>query len=134
MLAPELDRAIEAAYGPVEALFTIIKTPEGAAPEAIKEQWIGIELPIRTTNVTHFMFGYLARGIGPLHDYRDALTGEPSYVDWPISAYGLEAVDKLREAGRDEAADFWTPYAAGLFVFRHYEGTLRTQKQIDLRR
>ena len=124
MLSPETAQQIETAYGPIKASFTVRCVPEGSAPVAIKEQWIGIELPVRAVNITRFALGALAKGSGPSHSYIDALSGEPKYNDWPISVYGLEAVDKLAEAGRDEAASFWLPYAAGLFTFRHYEGDL----------
>lgn len=126
MLPPDVTRAIEATYGPVQATFTVTRTPEGTAPDEIKRQWVGIELPIRAVNVSRFLLGHLGKYFLPEYSHKDDLSGKIVYNDWPVSVYGMEAVDKLQEAGLTEAVEFWTPYEHGLLTFRHYEGRLKT--------
>jgi len=117
-LSPESLEVLTDRYGPVEMEFTIKQTPKGGAPEDIKEQWIGVSLPLREANLAELIEGGQTR-------YLDLLTNYMKDNEQPVGIVGLEAVHALREAERDEAANFWAPYAAGLFVFRAFEGTLQ---------
>ncbi len=120
-LPPEITRALDEVYGPIQAEFTLTQTPAGAAPDYIKEQWIGIPLPVREHNL-----GLLALGTISFHDY---LSQTEAINDEPVPIAGIEAVNALQEAKMLDAARFWTPYAAGLFTFRAYEGDLAPLKE-----
>lgn len=115
-LPPGVSRELTRLYGPVLATFTLNQTPEGAAPMSIREQWVGITLPVRESALAKLAFGQI--------EYFDFLGfNEKSNPD-PLSISGYEAVDALDEAGRDDAVNFWAPHSEGLFTFRGYEGKL----------
>ena len=115
-LPPDVSRELTRLYGPVLATFTLDQVPESAAPISIREQWVGITLPVRERALAKLAFGQI--------EYFDILSfNEKSNPD-PVSISGYEAVDALDEAGRDDAVDFWAPYSEGEFTFRGYEGTL----------
>jgi hypothetical protein len=68
----------------------IISTPPGsAAPEKIRKQWVGIELPVVPAKEQDNT-GWVGNA------------NEGGYV-----VYTADAIKALREAGKDEAADFW---------------------------
>lgn len=115
-LPPDVSRELTRMYGPVIATFTLDQIPEGAAPSSIREQWVGITLPVREQALAQLAFGQI--------EYFDFLSfNEKSNPD-PVSISGYEAVDALDEHGKDEAVDFWAPHSEGLFTFRGYEGKL----------
>ena len=115
-LPPDISRELTALYGRVLATFTLNQVPASAAPMSIREQWVGITLPVREHALAQLAFGQIK--------YFDFLSfNERSNPD-PVSISGYEAVDALDEAGRDEAVDFWIPYSEGEFTFRGYEGKL----------
>lgn len=120
-LSPEITRALDEVYGPIQAEFTLTQIPAGAAPDYIKEQWIGVPLPVRELNL-----GMLALGTISFHDY---LSETETTNSEPIPIVGIEAVDALQQADQLEAVRFWAPYAAGLFTFRAYEGDLASLKE-----
>ncbi len=64
---------------PVFAQFVVEETPQGHAPEAIREDWVGLSLPVRAN----------AESDGAL----------------PIVAF--EAVDQLEHAGKQRSARWW---------------------------
>jgi hypothetical protein len=103
--------ALDEVYGPVVLNFTIKQTPVSGAPDHIKEQWVGIALPVRKENIARLTTRYL-----------DLLTGEFQENEGPVPVPGLEAVHALEEAGKAEAAQYWLPVRLGLFIFRAYEG------------
>lgn len=117
-LSPEIRAALDNVYGPVLAEFTLDQAPQGGAPIEIREQWIGITLPVRERNLARLAFGSIK--------YFDYLTFNTTQNDDPVSIAGIEAVDALVVAERFEAADFWLPYQAGLFTFRGHEGELKS--------
>ncbi|MFZ1484263.1 MAG: hypothetical protein WAS36_04605 [Candidatus Saccharimonadales bacterium] len=98
-------------YGPVIVDFTVTEVPEGAAPLHIKEQWLGVKLPVRESNLGRLATRYL-----------DLLSGEFRENPYPVPIEGVEAVSALEDAGRLDASAHWTPYSDGLFTFRAYEG------------
>ncbi|MDB5175558.1 MAG: hypothetical protein JWM81_416 [Candidatus Saccharibacteria bacterium] len=110
-------RILHEQYGPVAAHFTPTQVPESGAPEHIKQQWVDVPLPVRQSQI-----GRLAVR------FPDILTGEVRDIDEPIGVAGIEAVHALWVAGRQEAAEYWTRYQLGLFVFRTYEGRLEPLK------
>ena len=117
-LSPEITRVLDEVYGPVLAKFTLSRIPQGGAPDFIKEQWIGVPLPVREQSLAQ-----LAMGAVQYFDYLSFNTRQNSD---PVEVAGVEAVHALEEAERFEAADFWLPYQAGLFAFRGYEGELES--------
>lgn len=81
----------------------IISTPPGFAPEEIRKQWVGIEIPIM--------------GIENPKTAGNIRTGTENLGGYEVSP--KEAVDALKKAGKDEAVEFWTPYtSAPKFVFK----------------
>lgn len=116
ILSPEIIRALDEVYGPVQAEFTLTQIPAGHAPVEIKEAWIGLPLPVREHNL-----GTLALGTISFHDH---LSRTEVTNDEPVPITGIEAVDTLQQSNKLEAARFWMPYAAGLFTFRTHEGEL----------
>lgn len=117
-LSPEIKAALDDTYGPVLAEFTLNQTPQGGAPVEIREQWIGIPLPVRERNLARLALGSI--------ECFDFLTFSTKQNDNPVSIAGIEAVDALVVAERFEAANFWLTYQAGLFTFRVYEGELKS--------
>ncbi len=115
-LSPRIRSYLDTEYGPVQATFNIDKIPEVGAPDAIKEQWLGIPLPVRERNL-----GELALGATKYHDL---LTASEKQNDEPVPIVGLEAVDALVTADRLDAVRFWLPHQMGLFTFRASEGQL----------
>ena len=103
---------IERIYGPIRANFSITQTPQSAAPEYVREQWVGITLPVREKNLGELATRYL-----------DLLSGEYKDNDEPVSIVGLEAVSALEDSARYGAANYWQDYRGGLFRFRAHEGT-----------
>lgn len=115
-LPPDVSLELTRLYGPILATFTLDQTPEGAAPVSIREQWVGITLPVREQALAQLAFGRI--------EYFDFLSFNKKSNTDPVSVSGYEAVDALDEVGKDEAVDFWAPHSEGLFKFRGYEGTL----------
>jgi hypothetical protein len=110
-LPGEILNSLENVYGPVALNFVLTQTPQGGAPDDIKEAWIGVKLPVREGNLGGLAVRYV-----------DLLTGELKNNDSPVPIAGIEAVHALAEAGQEAAAEFWIPYQLGLFTFRAYEG------------
>lgn len=58
VFTPEIAKAIDVelsmALGEIVALFTIKETPKGAAPDNIRQKWIGVHLPIRDSLFNKF--------------------------------------------------------------------------------
>lgn len=68
----------------------IISTPPGSvAPEEIRKQWVGIEIPVLTENTQE----------GSLW------TGQENAGGYIVNI--TDAISALRAAGKDRAADFW---------------------------
>ncbi len=117
-LSPETKQVLDDTYGPVLAQFTLSRVPQGGAPEHIKEQWIGVPLPVRQQSLAQLAFGAV--------EYFDYLSFNQRQNEDPVSVAGIEAVHALEEAEKFEAVEFWLPYMAGLFTFRGYEGELES--------
>jgi hypothetical protein len=133
MLSPEISTVLEKMYGPIDDRFTITQLPEGNAPENIREQWLGVSLPVRRIHAVRFMHGYIGRrmlSVAEDSSFLDAISGKrpDSYNMFPVEIRGLDAIDSLQEAGKEEAAKFWKPYELAMLAFRHYEGIFEKEK------
>lgn len=113
----DLNKTITSMYGEVGAYFTITEIPAGGAPLVIKEQWVGLTLPVRIANVGRQALGYEVR-------VYDIITKQVRENNEPVPVTGLEALHVLDSAGKQEAVDFWLPYGLALFTFRAHEGLL----------
>jgi hypothetical protein len=80
--------------------FEVLTPPDGEAPLAIREQWVGTQFPIASRNMDGPQ-PELAAGIvtGSLVEMSDAV-----YVHLP------DAIAALRAAGRTSAAEWWTAW------------------------
>ena len=80
----------------------IISTPPGFAPEEIREQWLNVEIPLAQN---------------PIPEGKEvARIGNDNAGGYQVK--GSDAVQALRDAGKDQAADFWQAYASGNFKFK----------------
>lgn len=73
----------------------IIAMPPGGAPVSIREQWIGVEMP-------------LEKFPGEPGILRSVTGGKPdpkSFGGFPVKTE--DAIQALREQGREEAAEWW---------------------------
>jgi len=80
----------------------IIAIPPGFAPQEIREQWVGIEIPLSKNPIPH---------------------GEESFRSGSENGDGYqvlatEAIVALRNAGKNDAANFWKNLAGGTLVFK----------------
>jgi hypothetical protein len=116
-LSPALSANLEQSFGPIVAQFEISRTPAGGAPEAIRQDWIGVRLPVREQNI--------GRHILRAEQSFDFLTQELGTSDHPVAVCGMEAIDALFKAKRERAFQFWIPFGLGTFVFNGHEGDLK---------
>lgn len=84
------------------AKIKITQIPPGFAPENIRKQWVGIEIPLAEQPIPEGKEG--------------ARIGNENIGGYQVA--GIEAVRALRKAGKDEAADFWEDYSGGMFTFK----------------
>jgi len=75
--------------------------PPGFAPKHIREQWIGIEIPLTEK---------------PIPEGQGFKTGNSNGDGYQVA--GIDAVKALKDAGKKEAADFWEKYSSGNFIFK----------------
>jgi len=71
-----------------------IATPPGFAPEHIREQWLGVELPILGTE-------------DPVEGLKQIRTGIENLGGYEVAT--KDALQALKDAGKEEAVEFWTP-------------------------
>ncbi len=115
-LSEEMREMITEKHGEVVANFTITEMPAGGASETIREEWVGITMPVRVA--------YLGGRAFEAASYFDELTQTEAVSRDPVTIVGLEAVEALEDAGKNTAADFWQPYKLGEFIFNGHEGEL----------
>ncbi len=89
----------------------ITVTPPGVAPLFIREQWIGIEIPINEAAVEH------------------ELETDPAWKDFSVDAPGyhvmaLDAIQALTDAGRFKAAYFWDGMPGTMYRFNRSCGEI----------
>lgn len=109
--------------------FLVMSTPDGGAPEAIREDWVGVVLPVRRPRP--------AEGPEP-HVGRHVATRQTSLIADGVAVATRDAVRSLRLFGRGEAAAWWEDYfvtrpATTALVFRTWEGRLLPPSYVALR-
>lgn len=108
---------IEEQLGAVVAHFTLTRVPEGGAPEDIKEEWLGVPLPVRSKAL---------EAASGTQVYFDRLTGDLVENPDAIPVQAFDAIVALRTADRTHAARYWASVAPifSELVFRGHEGDL----------
>jgi hypothetical protein len=84
----------------IQWYFEVLRPPDGEAPLAIREQWVGTWFPIAARNMD-----------GPQPERAAGIiTG--SLVEMPDAVYVhlSDAIAALRAAGRSVAAEWWTTW------------------------
>jgi hypothetical protein len=115
------------------------RTPEGGAPDEIREQWVGVPLPVRESNATisedRLVSGFL---IGAnVNRPGDIKVNDPEDM---VSVDLSDAIKALEMAGREEAAYWWVnwsetkpPYFGNNLMFKADEGDLLTPAEAEKR-
>ncbi len=84
------------------AKIKIIAVPPGFAPEEIRKQWLDIEIPLAQN---------------PIPEGKEvARIGNDNTGGYQVK--GVDAVQALKDAGKDEAANFWKTFSSGNFTFK----------------
>jgi len=83
----------------IQGWFVARNVPFGAAPEYIKEQWIGVPLPLRQMSPTE------APRVGIGHAIDDILSVH--IVDEAVDVWVFDALKSLDIFERNEAREFW---------------------------
>jgi hypothetical protein len=84
------------------AKIKIIATPPGFAPEFIREQWVGIEIPLPTNE-------QIAEN--PPSELRTGNENEGGYL-----VLCSDAIAALKESEKYDAHDFWTTKGLGRYL------------------
>lgn len=86
----------------------ITSVPAGGAPEQIRKDWVGVEMPLDLglTELTHLGEAWNLPGINP--GTRQPTTGGENRGGYSVATQ--TAIDCLRKAGKAEAADYWQQY------------------------
>lgn len=80
----------------------IIEVPPGFAPEEIRKQWVGVEIPLAEN---------------PIPEGRESFQiGNQNQGGYQVR--GVDAVKALLDSEKKEAANFWRPYSIGNFKFK----------------
>lgn len=109
----------------IQGWFVPRTTPYGTAPEHIKEQWVGVPLPLRQLGSDE------TPRVSIGHDLGNVLGVH--ITENPANVYGADALKALRIFDRDEAADFWDAYVYpdDTLTFRHKEGQFYPTAEIQ---
>jgi hypothetical protein len=80
--------------------FEVLRPPDGEAPLAIREQWVGVWFPIEPRNMD-----------GPQPEIAEGIFSH-SRTEMPDAVYVYlpNAIAALRSAGRLTAAEWWTTW------------------------
>lgn len=113
--------------------FTPTTKPSGGAPEEIRAQWIGVSLPVLKSNIVHpELIGDYVVGQN-IFDPTDVKVNEPEAT---VTVEAIDAFKALRDAGRDEAAEWWEswfetrhPMFGTRLIFQASEGDIREADQ-----
>ncbi len=115
--------------GAIVYWFLITTTPTGGAPEAVREAWVGIPLPVRRPRAVEGPEPHVAR------DVRDRRV---TFITDGVAVEPADAVKALRLFGRGDAAAWWEshverhPMTVAL-VFRTSEGRLLPPSYASMR-
>jgi hypothetical protein len=118
---------------PIVHWFVPNTTPEGGAPDEVREQWMGVPLPVRESNATHsereLVDGYL---IG--HDVNRPLRAGNIHLNDPNEMVAInlgDAIKALALAGKTDASGWWQhyadvkpPYTGERLMFKKAEGEI----------
>ena len=107
-LKSHLDR-----IAPVRAQFTVTDPPPGYAPDEVREQWVGITLPIRGFFNPREGVGVLAREA--LELLRDK---SPLAYDWWQNHYAEEAQERIPNADPENFPAFLANISHLIFDYR----------------
>lgn len=105
-------------FGRVVGTFSVTDIPEGEAPFQIREEWLGVGLPVRSRLVQEFK--------GPINTYLNLISGHSTEHFHRVPIYGADAIEALTLANKLDAAQYWAEngYSLGILVFRAAEGEL----------
>jgi hypothetical protein len=115
-LAEETNEEFTRVYGEIRAHFTVTQIPKGSASEEIRREWVGLDLPVRAK--------FLGEEALKETTYFDTLSGDVIKNTESVTVVGVDAIVALDDAGKEEASDYWAPFAFATFVFRASEGVL----------
>lgn len=90
--------------------FKVLQIPEGEAPLAVREQWVGLTLPV-------------VEVLGPRTGY-GVLTGNEATMENAVAVGLRDGVQALRDADKQEAADWWQRIPRGQLLFEESWGEL----------
>lgn len=91
--------------------YRVTRTPAGEAPQSVREEWVGVILPVKE------LIGR-CRGAG-------VLTGAPSPIADGVAVRGVDAIEALKAADRLDAARWWEEnYKGNELLFEKSEGEL----------
>jgi hypothetical protein len=112
------------------------KTPNGGAPEDVREQWVGVPIPVRRSDAES--------GAGIVGDYligasvaeiRDVKVNEPNKI---VTVNAIDAIKALTVAARHDAAVWWGnwfmtrhPMMGTKLMFGAHEGDLRSDVEVE---
>lgn len=82
----------------------IIATPPGFAPEEIRKEWVGIEIPVNREEINKLL---LEPGVW------SGNTSDPGYA-----VLAGDAIHALETAGKHEAAEFWRGIPSSVYKFK----------------
>jgi hypothetical protein len=110
--------------------------PYGGAPEAIREQWLGVPLPVRESHVANEADTLMGYSVGMnIDNPEDVVVRHPSEA---VVVEALDAFKALHLAGREEAAHWWEEwfetrsYLMGEQLrFQATEGRICTPSEIE---
>lgn len=80
----------------------IVSVPPGFAPEAIRKQWVGIRIPLATKK---------ERRLNPPSRFGIGSSNQGGFL-----VLRSKAVEALRDAGRNRAADYWGDTQLGYYL------------------
>lgn len=110
---------LEEEIGTVVAHFTLTHVPEGTAPDEIREQWLGVALPVRDK---------MLEKSGGEQTHSDRQTGLMSQNPDTIRVLAFDAIVALRDAQKTEAARYWARCLLSIeapLEFRGHQGELK---------
>jgi len=80
----------------------IVKVPPGFAPPSIREQWIGVEIPLPTED--------------EIRENPSSRFGLGSANEDGYRVFRFKAVEALRQAGKQRAATYWSETLFGIYL------------------
>lgn len=107
---------------PIRQWFVIEKIPAGGAPEHIKQQWIGVALPLRYERNMDGPEPRVAEEIG---------TYELVEIEDGVTIWRSDALQALRLFNRNEAAGWWSLEGPSALIFNASEGRILSTEHAE---